>query len=235
MAVQAQTKSTTTIQQVWLGYSNQIRFSNKWGGWIDLQLRTKENFFTNFSQSFVRGSLVYYINDATKFSIGDAWVQYFPGDNHKLMTTNEHRPWQQFQWHTNYAKTKTMQWVRLEERFRQKVLNDSTLAGGNNFNFRIRYNFLLQVPLHGGVIKKGDVSFMLNNEIYVNLGKQFVYNTFDQNRFFMGLAYYVSPVNYLQFGYSNVFQQLSNGNTYRSIHIARVAFFQNMDWRKKQG
>ena len=230
---QAQTKSVATVQQIWTGYFNQARFSNKWGSWIDLQLRTKEDFFTDFSVSIVRGGLTYYLNDVTKLTVGDAWINFFPGDNHKGVSQPEHRPWQQIQWHTNYAKTKSMQLLRLEQRFRRKILNDSTLAEGNSFNFRLRYNFLFQVPLNGSTIKKGDFSFILNNEVQINFGKQVVYNTFDQNRFFIGFAYHVNPKDNLQFGYLNVFQQMASGSSYRDTHAARIYYYHNLDLRKK--
>ena len=43
----SQNKTTTSDNQVWLGYLNQTRFSNKWGEWLDLHLRTKEDFVNN--------------------------------------------------------------------------------------------------------------------------------------------------------------------------------------------
>ena len=55
----AQTKSTTHEQQVWLAYMNQTRLSKKWGIWFDAHLRTKEDFFTNFSSSIIRAGLNY--------------------------------------------------------------------------------------------------------------------------------------------------------------------------------
>ncbi len=112
----SQVKKTENINQVWLGYLNQTRFGNKWGTWTDLHLRTKEEFFSNFSVSIVRVGLTYYLGDATKLTAGYAYVSLYPGDNHKGVTQPEHRPWQQVQWHTKYAKTRTMQWFRLEER-----------------------------------------------------------------------------------------------------------------------
>jgi hypothetical protein len=228
----AQTKTVTSVQQVWTAYCNQSRFSHKWGAWLDLHVRTKEDFFNRFSQAIARAGLTYYLNDATKLTIGDSYVRHFPSDNHKKISQPEHRPWQQLQWHTSYPRLKTMQWVRLEERFRRKILNDSTLAKGNHFNFRVRYNFLLQVPLGNSKIKAGDFSFILNDEVHVNFGKQVVYNTFDQNRFFVGLAYHVNAHDNLQFGYMNVFQQLASGTDYRSTHAARVFYFHTIDWRK---
>jgi hypothetical protein len=229
----AQTKQTEKLSQVWLGYFNQTRFSNKWGMWSDLHLRTKEDLFTNFSQSIVRLGLTYYINDVTKFTIGYAYVTNYPGDNHKQVSQTEHRPWQQLQWHTKYGKKKMMQWFRLEEKYKQKILNDSTLADGYSFNWKLRYNFWYEVPFS----KKGAVpktwSFILNDEVHINFGKQVINNYFDQNRFFIGVKYQLTEHNNLQFGYMNLFQQLAAGNKYKSINAARIFFFQNIDVRKK--
>ncbi len=88
----AQNKQTTSVQQVWLGYFNQTRFSNKFGAWADLHIRTKEDFFTNFSQGIVRVGLTYYVHDATKITAGYAFVNHFPAEGHKNISQPEHRP-----------------------------------------------------------------------------------------------------------------------------------------------
>jgi hypothetical protein len=229
----AQIKQTESVQQTWLGYFNQTRFSNKWGTWTDLHLRTKEDFFSDFSQSIARVGLTYYLNDDTKLTAGYAYVSHYPADNHKNVTMPEHRPWQQIQWHSKYSKLRLMQWFRLEERFRRKILNDEELAEGYNFNFRARYNILFQVPLSQNKFQPNTFSLVMNNEAHINFGKQVVYNYFDQNRFFLGFAYHVNKHDNLQFGYMNVFQQLPAGNKYRSNHVARVFYFHNLDLRKK--
>ncbi len=74
----AQTKNTQNIEQVWLGYFNQTRFTNKWGSWIDLHLRTKEDFTNKFSQSIIRLGVTYYLNDDTKLTLGYASVRLYP-------------------------------------------------------------------------------------------------------------------------------------------------------------
>jgi hypothetical protein len=119
------------------------------------------------------------------------------------------------------------------ERYRRKVAPDSTMAKGNNFNYRVRYNFLWQVPFTGA-LKAKSFSLILNDEVHVAFGKEVVYNYFDQNRFFAGLAYNVNATDNIQFGYLNVFQQLAPGNRYRSIHGARLFYFHNLDLRKKK-
>ncbi len=228
----SQTKQTETVQQIWLGYFNQTRFSKKWGTWTDIHLRTKEDFVKDFSQSILRFGLTYYLNDDSKLTAGYAYVSHYPAEGHENVTQPEHRPWQQFQWHSKYSKLRLMQWFRLEERFRRKVKDDD-LAEGYNFNFRMRYNILFQLPLSQKKFQPNTLSFVVNDEVHVNFGKQIVYNYFDQNRFFLGFAYHTNKTDNLQFGYMNVFQQLAAGNKYRMGHVARIFYFHSLDLRKK--
>jgi hypothetical protein len=225
-------KQTTYVEQVWLGYFNQTRFSDKWGLWADFQLRTKEEFFTNFSQAIARVGLTYYLTDNTKLTAGYAYVNHFPSDNHKNISQPEHRPWQQLQWHTRNPRLRLMQWIRLEERFRRKIANDNELAEGNSFNWRLRYNFFAAFPLASKAFAPKTWSFVLNDELHVNAGKEIVYNYFDQNRFFAGFSYHLNAHDNIQVGYMNLFQQLAAGNQYRSIHAARVFYFHNLDTRR---
>jgi len=228
----SQTKQTEHVEQIWFGYFNQTRLSDKWGTWTDLHLRTKDDFVKDFSQSIIRLGLTYYLNDDTKLTAGYAYVSSYPNTNQNV-TVPEHRPWQQIQWHSKYSKLRLMQWFRLEERFRRKLLNPDELSDEYSFNFRLRYNILFMVPLSKQKFQPKSLSFVVNNEAHVNFGKQIVYNYFDQNRFFTGFAYNTSPTSYFQFGYMNIFQQLSTGNNYRSTNIARVAYLHNLDLRKK--
>lgn len=231
-AVHGQVKQTEKVQQVWLAYFNQTRVSKKWGGWADIHLRTKEDFFTNYSQAIIRLGLTFYLTDEAKLTAGYAYVNHFPGDNHKNISQPEHRPWQQLQWHTRYPKLRLMQWIRLEERYRRKIKDDNTLADGYNFNFRLRYNFFAQFGLGKKKFQPGSLSFVLNDELHINFGKQIVNNYFDQNRFFAGFNYHINKKDNLQFGYMNIFQQLAAGNRYRSNAAARIFYFHNLDLRK---
>ncbi len=226
-----QVKQKEHIEQTWTGYFNQTRISDCWGVWVEGQLRTKEDFIKDLSQGVARVGLTYYLNDAAKLTGGYAFVNHFPSAGHEDVPQPEHRIWQQFQWHTKYSKVRTMQWFRLEERYRRKVLDHETLADGYNFNFRARYNVLLQVPLTP-TIKKGSFSAIANNEVHVNFGKEVVNNYFDQNRAFLGLAYHTNAHDNFQFGYMNVFQQLPSGNRYRTTHAIRLFYFHNLDLRK---
>ena len=225
-------KVKTHVEQIWVAYFNQSRFSDRWGMWIDIHLRTKEDFVDNLSQSLNRFGLTYYINDNVKLTAGYAYVVAYPEDNRKVAIP-EHRPWQQVQWHTRYGKKRMMQWIRLDERNRRRLLNDSTLADAYNFNYKVRYNLFYDIPLSSKGIVPRAFSFVLNDEVHINFGKQIVYNTFDQNRFFLGLKYQVNEHSNVQLGYMNLYQQLATGNRYRTINVARLFYFQNLDFRRK--
>lgn len=227
-------KNTTQVNQVWTGYFSQIRFNDKWGLWTDLQLRTKENFADNLSQSLVRFGLTHYLTDNTKLTLGYAWINHFPADNHAFVSRPEHRIWQQIQWHTKHPRLRLMQWLRLEEKFRRKVVSAATLGDDYNYSWKLRYNFLLNVPLGDKAFAPKTISFVANDELHINFGNEIVYNYFDQNRFFIGFSYHVNAADNIQFGYMNLFQQLASGNSYRNIHAARVFYFHNLDLRKKK-
>jgi hypothetical protein len=226
-------KNTSSISQLWTGYFNQTRLSRHWGLWADLHLRTKEDFASNFSQSILRLGGTYYLTDNTKLTLGYAYVSLYPGDNHANVTQPEHRVWQQVQWHSKFPRLRLMQWIRLEEKFKHRILNNDALADGYQFNWKLRYNFLFNVPLNKKAFAPGTLSFVLNDELHVNFGREIVYNYFDQNRFFAGFSFHTTASDNLQFGYMNLFQQLPAGNSYKDIHALRIFYFHNLDLRHK--
>ena len=229
----AQAKTVTDVRQLWASYNNQTRLSEKWGLWGDFHLRTQDDFTKKFSTGIARVGLMYYLNDAAKFTVGYAYVNHFPADGHKEVSQPEHRPWQQLQWHTRFTRHRMMQWIRLEQRFRRKIANDSALAEGHHFNFRVRYNLFYEIPITRGGNGAGALSAILNDEVHINFGKQVIYNYFDQNRAFVGLKVNTGAQDNIQLGYMNQFTQLASGNRFRSAHVIRLSYFQNLDLRKK--
>jgi hypothetical protein len=236
MAVESvgQQKQTTHIQQAWFGYVNNARLSDHWGLWLDLQLRTKEDFVNDLSTAIIRPGISYYANDRLRFTVGYAYANFFPADDHSGVSQPEHRPWQQVYWSVPGKRSRVTNAIRIEERYRRKIKNADELGDGYNFNFRARYNTMLMLPLSRNAFAPNTLSVALNNELMVNFGKQIVNNYFDQNRLLLGFAYHVNQNDYLQFGYMNLFQQLSAGNRYKMLHVARVYFYHNIDLRSKK-
>ncbi len=232
VVAQPQFKMIEHEEQLWTAYFNQTRFSNKWGLWFDAHLRSKEQFYKGLSQGLIRPAAMFFLTEDLKLLAGYVFVNHFPADNHREISQPEHRFWQQLQWQVKYPKFRLAQWLRLEERYRRKIENDRELGDGYIFNYRVRYNFLAQFALGNHAFKKGSFSIAAGNELFLNFGRQIVYNTFDQNRFFAGIQYHVNRHDQLQIGYMNMFQQLAGGAQYRMNHIVRVFYFQALDLRK---
>ena len=230
----AQNKTVTHESQTWLGYFNQSRYSKRWGSWLDIHLRTKEEVFKGWSQFLIRVGVTYYANDRLKLTAGYVYANHFPADDHKGVSMPEHRFWEQVQWQIQYPRLRFTQAVRFEQRYRRKILNDKELAPGYNFNYRIRYNTVLNMPINKRVWEANTIALIMSDEIFINFGKQIVYNHFDQNRFFAGLSWYINAHDHIQLGYMNLFQQSASGNAFKSRHILRLYFIQNLDWRKQQ-
>lgn len=226
-------KRTTSVQQAWFGYLNQTRLSEKWGFWFDGQIRTKQRVFNNLSTSIVRPGITYYFSTDSRLTVGYAWINNFPQDGHSNISRPEHRIWQQYQWWTRYKRLRTSQYVRFEQRYRRKILNNDALADGFNFSYRLRYNFLLTIPIGKFEGNNTKWSGMINTETMVGFGKEVVNNYFDQNRLLLGLIYQVNKTDNIQMGYLNVFQQLPQGNQYRTTNGFRINYLHNLDLRKK--
>jgi hypothetical protein len=140
-------KQIISSNQDWLGTVNQTRFSNRWGSYAEVLFRSKALLPDSLYQIMIRVAGVYYLSNTTRLSIGYAYEDNFPADNHKKVYLPLHSPWQQFSWGNKYNRLNVNQGLRLEERFRHKVKNDYELAQGYSFNYRLRYNIVLNAAL----------------------------------------------------------------------------------------
>lgn len=227
-------KTTEHDELTWLGVLNQTRLTDRWGIWLDAHLRFRDNFTSEVSQFIGRAGPIFYITDDIRLTAAYAYIHHFPAEGHRNIAQPEHRPWQQIQWFTRGKQATLMQWVRLEERYRRKILDDNTLDEGYNFNWRIRYNFALFIPITKKRFAPGGLQFLLNDEVMINFGERIIYNHFDQNRLFAGLVYQVNKHAQLHAGYMNLYQQLPAGNVFNNQHAIRIFYFHNLDLRKPE-
>ncbi len=222
---------TTHTQESWWDYLNQNRYTDHWGSWIDLQSKLKDNYVNQINANEYTLGASYFQNEHFKYTGALTYVDNFPstGKNYHLA---EYRPWQMIQLNTKTKKSKWLQWLRLEERFKQTAINN-TASDNYDFTYRLRYYILAQFPLSKHMYKKGSVSFVTSEELYLNFGKNIVYNTFDQNRLFAGFYYYMNDANILQLGYTNMYQKYNAPNKYLNGDVLRVSIFNTIDFRKK--
>ena len=223
---------TSHIQESWWNYLNQNRYTEHWGSWIDIQSKFKDQFVNRINADEYTLGASYFQNDHFKYTGAMTLVDQFPGAG-KTYHLAEYRPWQMIQYNTKTKRAKWLQWLRLEERFKQTPFNNSA-SDHYDFTYRLRYYALAQFPLSSHMYKKGSFSFVTSEELYLNFGKNIVYNTFDQNRFFAGLYYYLNDANILQLGYTNMFQKFNDApNKYLNSDVLRVSVFNTIDFRKK--
>jgi hypothetical protein len=224
-------KDIHTREQLWLGYFNQTRLTNKFGLWLDVHYRQTDNFLNRPFQFMVRPALNFYIKDNVRLQTGYVFVNHFPPEGVSI-SRPEHRTWQQIWWNQKYSRFATVQWLRLEERFNKKIVNNE-LQPETIFTLRARYQYSFFIPLKGNELKPKTPFLALANEVFVNFGKKAVYNTFDQNRLFVGLGYQFTSHLHAQLGYMNVYQQEASGNNYFATHAIRCFVFQTLDFRKQ--
>lgn len=226
---QTPAKEVHSREQAWLGYFNQTRLTNTFGLWLDVHYRQTDNFVERPFQLLIRPAVTYFVRDNLRLNLGYASVSHFPAEG--LNTTRpEQRVWQQVWWNQKYTGVNMVQWLRVEQRFNRKISNDILQDGYNRTN-RIRYNMLFSIPLGKKEIAPRTPFIVVSNEVFINFGKNIVYNTFDQNRFTLGLGYQFTSHLNAQLCYMNVYQQEAAGNRYMSSNVIRLFVFHSLDLR----
>jgi hypothetical protein len=77
-------------------------------------------------------------------------------------------------------------------------------------------------------------ALVLSDELCIQFGKEVVYNTFDQNRAFIGIKQIVSKSLSFDLGYMALFQEKASGYQYDKNHTFRWFWYYTPDFRKKK-
>lgn len=105
----------------------------------------------------------------------------------------ENRVYQQWSAPVDYGRVGILHRIRTEERWRDQVINDQVI-GAKVFSFRLRYLVSIQVPVSRN---PKFPALVVADELMAQFSAQILYNTFDQNRIFIGIRLPVHP--YLSF------------------------------------
>jgi len=223
-----QAKSVQKQNQFWWSINTTAQVSDKWSIIADAHIR-RSNFLANNSFYFLRFGALY--NVTKNFSIaagaGHMWLANKIAATE--LFTNENRVYQQFQVSGNIGKVSTLNRLRTEERWVQKIVNNK-LTNSYRYTTRFRYLFSLTVPVSKN---KYVPSLAFADELQVQMGKDIIYNPFDQNRFFTGIKQQITPSLSCDFGYMLVYQQKLSGYQYTKANTLRWYFYWKPDLRKK--
>jgi hypothetical protein len=178
-----------------------------------------DNFYSNISTIAIRNGLIYRPIPQLRLVAGYAYFR-IASLRGILPTPHEHRGWQMVQWTQNNLKTRYILGIRAEQRFREQPLQGSH-SGDYVFNHRFRYNINVNIKLNK--IK----SWVIGNEFMHNVGKEIIYNKFDQNRTWTGIQHQISPKLQIQILYMLLYQHLPRPQERLLSHNIRITIFKS--------
>lgn len=210
----------------WFSVNTTARIADKWSITADVHQR-RNNFLSDASFHLVRAGITYHINEQLSVNAGYAhlWLALNYHDY-----ANENRIYQQLQLSTKKGRLSILQRLRNEQRWQQRTLNGQK-QDGYKFSDRVRYLLNLNISLS----KDHRIpSLVLADELCVQFGKEIVFNTFDQNRIFIGIKQSITKHLSFDTGYMLVNQQKASGSAYDENHTYRLFFYYTPDLRKKK-
>jgi hypothetical protein len=227
----AQTGKTVNHQtQAWFSVNTTAKLAGKWGFVADLHER-RTDFISKTSFHFVRVGVNYWLRNDLTVTAGYAHLWLAPTTKGFHTFANENRVYQQVQLTGKIEKIQMLQRLRNEQRWQQKLESDQQ-TGQNKFTDRIRYLLSFTIPV---CKNKHYPSLVLSDELCVQMGKEVVNNTFDQNRFFIGIKQPISNRLSFDFGYLLIHQQKAVGYQYDKSDIMRCFLYYTPDFRKSKG
>jgi Protein of unknown function (DUF2490) len=226
---QTRTKEINHQYQSWMSINSNIHFHNKWSLLADVHIR-RNHFLADAGFYFIRSGLQYDVNKNFSVAAGYAHLWAAPTTPGWKTYINENRIYQQWQYSSSIKKIHLLQRIRNEQRWQQKIVND-TYTGKNRFTNRIRYLLSITIP----VFKNEKLpALVLADELHLHFGKEVVYNTFDQNRYFIGIKQKISRQLSFDMGYMKLYQKKYSGYHYDSNDTFRLFFYYNASVYKKQ-
>ena len=228
----AQTKKNIDNQNIlWTRYYNQLVLNNAWSIHTEFDNRV---FLKPFEQNLyvfrIQGR--YKINEKLETGIGYA---YFSVSTQVPELTfdfqiPENRGQQDLTWKETIKGITINQRFQVEERFIRNS-NNQSLIDGTTFFWRFRYRLMGDYTFW----KKEDqkLKLVVYDEIMFNAGKNIIYNTFDQNRIYLGIQYGFNESLAMELGYLKSFQQRPNGTDYFNRDIIRLSIFHKINCIKK--
>lgn len=193
----------------WFVYTGTFKVKPRLAIHTEYQWR-RDNAVTNWQQGLFRTGINYSLHKDVNIIVGYAHAQTFSyGDYPAAFAFPEHRIFEQAIIKNPVGKVNLSHRFTFEQRFVGKV----TMPAGRkttNYSYmnRVRYRFRAEVPVY-----KNNLSFILQDEVFVGWGKNVGANVFDQNRINLLLGYKLNDMVKLEAGYINqALQQASRVN-----------------------
>jgi len=226
---QTNAKEVNSQVQSWFSVNSTMRLNKKFGIVADIHVR-RNDFLAKESFYFARIGASYWIRENLTATAGYAHMWVAPAKQTWQHHAQEHRIYQQFQLTSKVGKINILQRLRNEQRWQEKILDDQFT---HKYKFTVRTRYLLSVTVP--VFKNTQLpKLVLADELAIQAGKEIIYNSFDQNRIFVGIRQQISKSLVFDLGYMQVYQQKSSGFQYDKNHTIRWFFYYTPDIRHKK-
>lgn len=219
-SLQAQTKSINTQYQSWFSVNSTLKVSPRWAIIADLHTR-RNHFMADNNFYFARTGVQYTIDKNLNVAAGYGHFWAYPSTKNWHTIAHENRIYQQVQYISKWKAATILQRLRNEQRWQQKMVNDA-YSGQLRFTDRVRYLLSMTIPVFKN---KKLPALAVADELCIQAGKEIVYNTFDQNRFFIGIKEQLRPDLSFDMGYMRVYQQKKSGYEFDRNHTFRLFFY----------
>jgi hypothetical protein len=238
--LRAQDKDIDTQALSWWAYFGTFSLTNHVSIFTELQLRRAE-LVKEWQQVLPRVGINYHFRDNIVFTAGYAYLWTYPYGKQPIPLEEprfEHRPWQQVVLVHESGRVTFQHRYRLEQRFLQNWSEPDPVTGlrqiedGHELQNRMRYRFLVTVPITSQPNGRPKLFATAYNEIFVNFGDNIGFNLFDQNRLGATIGRQFTRDFNLQVGYMNQAIQKANGRQIENNHTLTVFFTFNVDMRK---
>jgi hypothetical protein len=190
---------------------------------IDGGFRWK-NDLGNRSQYLIRGAAGYKITEHVRVAAGFAHLGAYADIN---VTAIEFRPYQDITFQHDGAIGANHR-LRVEQRFIQATINHDQQF--DRFNWRFRYFFGISIPLlNFSKHSSRNLKLLIGDEIFINAGKDIIYNIFDQNRLLVGPFFQLNEYLTFTLTYNGNFSALNIPSEYTYNHILWLGIRHNLD------
>ena len=215
--------------QFWTSVNSTWRLSKRWGIIGDFHHVRRESVLKDPHFYFLRLGGAFWINDQFSVVGGAAALWLATDTDVGREYALERRLYQQVLWRAPMEKVTFLQRIRIEQRWHQVL--DPADGSVDRVRFSNRFRFLFS-----GTMKIFENPKMprltISDEILFHVGNEIVFNTFDQNRLFLGFNQRISPSWTVDYGYMMVYQQRYSGFEYDMNHTIRLFFYFSPDLRK---
>jgi hypothetical protein len=195
------------------------------------------NQFAHNQQHQARGWLDIFVNDKVTISpVGYVYTwNYKYGKQPVSVVENEHRLFEQMTIKGSTSRLFFEQRLRIEQRWQEhkvKQSDGSYEVANYIYKNRLRYRFLMNVPINHKVMDAHTFFFSLWDEVFISFGKNVTYKLPDQNRAYAGFGYKFNKYGTIQLGYMHQLIVKKEGLLAESNHTLFVGFNYMVDFTK---